>query len=40
MFSLPHGDEVVEGRSDEKPIHLPSVTLLEFDTLLQYLFRG
>jgi len=40
MFSLPHGDEGVEGRSDAEPIFLSSVTAFEFDTLLQYLFRG
>jgi len=40
MFSLPHGDGGVEGRSDAEPIHLSSITVLEFETLLQYLFRG
>jgi hypothetical protein len=40
MFSLPSGDEGVEGRSDANPIYLSSVTVTEFDTLLQYLFKG
>jgi len=41
MFSLPCGDgEVVEGRSETNPIYLPSVTVVEFETLLQYLFEG
>jgi len=40
MFSLPHGDDEVEGRSDANPIYLSGVTALEFGTLLQYLFKG
>jgi len=40
MFSLPHGNDEVEGRSDANPIYLSGVTELEFGTLLQYLFKG
>jgi hypothetical protein len=41
LFSLPHGvGEIVEGRSEANPIYLPSVTVVEFETLLQYLFEG
>jgi len=41
MFSLPCGDgKVVEGRSDANPIPLPGVKVLEFETLLLYLFDG
>ena len=40
MFLLPSRDGKVEGRSDENPIYLSGVTVLEFDSLLQYLFKG
>jgi hypothetical protein len=41
LFSLPLGvGEIVEGRSEANPINLPSVTVVEFETLLQYLFEG
>jgi len=41
MFSLPRGDgEEVEGRSETNPVCLPGVTVVEFETLLQYLFEG
>ena len=37
---LPCGDDEVDGKSDENPIYLSDVTVLEFGTLLQYLFKG
>lgn len=43
MFSLPHGDHdggVIEGKFDANPICLASVTVLEFETLLQCLLKG
>jgi hypothetical protein len=43
MFSLPRGDRdgvVIEGTSDTNPIYLSSVTVLEFETLLQCLLKG
>jgi hypothetical protein len=45
MFSLPPGEgeagsTVVEGASDANPIYLSGVTLVEFETLLQYLRKG
>ena len=45
MYSLPRipneaGTAAVEGASDENPIYLSGVTELEFETLLQYFYRG
>lgn len=41
MFSLPPGDgKVIEGRSDANPIYLSSVTVIELEMLIQYLFNG
>lgn len=41
--SLSRGDcdgEEIEGKSKANPIYLSSVTVLEFETLLQYLLKG
>jgi len=45
MYSLPRipnedGAAAVEGAADENPIYLSGVTELEFETLLQYFYRG
>ncbi|KAI0292849.1 hypothetical protein BC826DRAFT_1017072 [Russula brevipes] len=44
-FSLPHGASAdsttaIESSSDGNPIFLPSVTELEFETLLRYFYDG
>jgi len=41
MFSLPVKDgRNADGMSDASPIHLSGVTVLEFETLLQFSYRG
>ena len=43
MFSLPRRTEIgstaAEGTSDENPIFLSSVTVLEFETLLRFFYK-
>ena len=38
MFEIPQGDNVVEGKTDETPIVLPSVTVAEMEALLNFLY--
>ncbi|KAF7309182.1 hypothetical protein MKEN_01120800 [Mycena kentingensis (nom. inval.)] len=40
MFKLPQGDDdsKIEGKSDANPIHLPGVSVNEFENLLEVLF--
>jgi len=38
MFSLPSGDAVTEGKSDDKPIPLPGVTIRQFESLLDFFY--
>ena len=40
MFACPSTDEGKEGVDDTKPIHLPGITRREFETLLDYFYRG
>ena len=38
MFDIPQGDGVAEGETDETPIVLPSVTVLEMEALLNFFY--
>lgn len=40
MFGCPIPDEGKEGMDDIRPIHLPGVTRREFQTLLDYFYKG
>ena len=40
MFACPSPDEGKEGLDDTRPIHLPGVTRREFETLLDYFYKG
>ena len=40
MFACPSTDEGKEGVDDARPIHLPGVTRREFETLLDYFYKG
>jgi len=38
MFTLPSGDKMVEGTSDETALFLPGVTVRQFESLLDFLY--
>jgi len=38
MFTLPAGDVLVEGKSDETALSLPGVTVRQFESLLDFLY--
>ncbi|TBU26986.1 hypothetical protein BD309DRAFT_1021809 [Dichomitus squalens] len=39
MFTIPPGDNIAEGQSDEHPLMLESIQAEEFESLLQVMFR-
>ena len=38
MFTLPAGDAMAEGKSDETALSLPGVTVQQFESLLDFLY--
>ena len=38
MFEMPRGDSSAEGETDESPIVLPSVSVLEMEALLKFFY--
>lgn len=38
MFQIPQGNNIVEGETDESPIVLPSVSVIEMEALLNFLY--